>query len=157
MTSNVGTQHVRKSATLGFQAAMGRDDQARVHDLVEQELKRTFRPEFLNRIDEIVVFDPLTEEQIGQIVELQVAELRKMLAERNLLVELTSAAKEWLAREGFDPSYGARPLRRTIQRWVENPLAKRLLAGEFKAGDTVLVDVGPEGLTFARREAPVPA
>ena len=157
MTSNVGTQHVRRNVPLGFQSAAGREDQSRVHDLVEQELKRTFRPEFLNRIDEIVVFDPLTEEQIGQIVELQVAELRKRLGERKLELELTPEAKEWLAREGFDPNYGARPLRRTIQRWVENPLAKRLLSGEFKDGDAVLIDVGPEGLTFSRREAPVAA
>ena len=157
MTSNVGTQHVRKNVPLGFQSAVGREDQTRVHDLVEQELKRTFRPEFLNRIDEIIVFDPLTEEQIGQIVELQVAELRKRLGDRRLELELTPKAKEWLAREGFDPNYGARPLRRTIQRYVENPLAKRLLSGEFKEGDAVLIDVGPEGLTFSRRETPVAA
>ncbi len=152
MTSNVGTQHVRKNVPLGFQSAINRDEAARTHDLVEQELRRTFRPEFLNRIDEIIVFDPLSEEQIARIVELQVAELRKLLGDRKLELELTPAAKEWLAREGFDPNYGARPLRRAIQRWVENPLAKRLLRGEFKDGDAVLIDVGPEGLTFTRRE-----
>ena len=152
MTSNVGTQHVRKNAPMGFQAALGREGRSRVHDLVQQELRRTFRPEFLNRIDEIIIFDPLSEEEIGQIVELQVAELRKRLGDRKLELELTPEAKEWLAREGFDPNYGARPLRRTIQRFVENPLAKRLLNGEFGDGDAVLIDVGPEGLTFTRRE-----
>ena len=94
----------------------------------------------------------LSEEQIGQIVELQVADLRNRLGDLKLELELTPAAKEWLAREGFDPSYGARPLRRTIQRQVENPLAKRILAGEFKDGDTVLIDLGQSGLTFAKGE-----
>jgi ATP-dependent Clp protease ATP-binding subunit ClpC len=152
LTSNVGTQHLRKSGALGFTAALGRDDNARAQSQVEQELKQTFRPEFLNRIDDIIVFDPLSEEQIGRIVELQVADLRNRLGELKLELELSPAAKEWLAREGFDPSYGARPLRRTIQRHVENPLAKRILAGEFKDGDTVAIDLGPSGLMFAKRE-----
>ena len=112
------------------------------------EVKKTFRPEFLNRLDEIIVFHELTEEQLRQIVDLMVKDLQKRLAERKLLVEITDKAKSWLAKEGFDPLYGARPLRRAIERYVENPLSTKLLQGEFKEGDTVMVDLGDEGLTF---------
>ena len=106
----------------------------------EEAMRETFRPEFLNRIDEIVEFDPLTREQIGEIVELQLERLRARLAERGLSLELTDAAKEHLAEAGWDPTYGARPLKRAIQRLIENPLALRLLEGEFEEGDTVRVD-----------------
>jgi ATP-dependent Clp protease ATP-binding subunit ClpB len=105
-----------------------------------------FRPEFLNRIDEIVVFEPLSREQIGEIVDLQLERLRTRLAERHIVLELTDAAKEALAEEGWDPAYGARPLKRAIQRRVENPLALRLLEGDFADGDTVRVD-GPSETT----------
>lgn len=153
MTSNVGTQHVRKQAPIGFQvAASAQVEQERARDLVLQELKRTFRPEFLNRVDEIIVFSPLTAEEIKRIVDLLVEDVRRRLQEQKVEIELTDAAREWLAREGFDPAYGARPLRRTIQRQVENELSKRLLGGFFKEGDTVVVDAGEVGLTFSKKE-----
>ncbi|GAI15425.1 unnamed protein product, partial [marine sediment metagenome] len=111
--------------------------------------KKTFRPEFINRIDEIIVFHELTEEQLRSIVDLMVKDLQKRLKEHKLGVELTEAAKSWLAKEGYDPVYGARPLRRAIERNVENPLSTRLLRGEFNEGDTIIVDLGDEGLNFS--------
>jgi ATP-dependent Clp protease ATP-binding subunit ClpC len=115
------------------------------------EVKKTFRPEFLNRLDEIIVFHELTEEQLRSIVDLLAQDLQKRLSERKLGVELTENAKSWLAKEGYDPLYGARPLRRAIERYVENPLSTKLLEGGFKEGDTIVVDLGDEGLTFTTK------
>jgi ATP-dependent Clp protease ATP-binding subunit ClpB len=123
----------------------------------EEAMREVFRPEFLNRIDEIVVFEPLTQEQLAEIVELQLARLRARLAERGVQLELTEAAKEHLAEAGWDPTYGARPLKRAIQRLLENPLALRLLEGEFDEGDTVRVDVADGGLAFTKASAAEPA
>jgi ATP-dependent Clp protease ATP-binding subunit ClpB len=123
----------------------------------EEELRDRFRPEFLNRIDEIVVFEPLSRGQLGEIVELQLARLRERLADRRLSLELTDAAKEALAEAGWDPAYGARPLKRALQRLVENPLALRLLEGDFVEGDTVLVDARDGELVFERAPAAEPA
>jgi ATP-dependent Clp protease ATP-binding subunit ClpB len=115
-----------------------------------EEMRERFRPEFLNRIDEVVVFEQLTREQLGEIVELQLARLRARLAERRIDVELTPAAKELLAEAGWDPAYGARPLKRALQRLIENPLASALLEGRFGEGDTILVDVRDGELAFER-------
>jgi ATP-dependent Clp protease ATP-binding subunit ClpB len=123
----------------------------------EDELRDRFRPEFLNRIDEIVVFEALTREQLGEIVELQLARLRDRLAERRLSLELTDEAKEVVAEAGWDPSYGARPLKRALQRLVENPLALRLLEGDFAEGDSVRVDARNGDLVFERAPAAEPA
>jgi ATP-dependent Clp protease ATP-binding subunit ClpB len=122
-----------------------------------EQLRDHFRPEFLNRIDEIVVFDALGKEQLADIAELQLERLRARLAERKLSLELTDAAKDVLAEAGWDPIYGARPLKRALQRLVENPLAQRLLEGEFAEGDTIRVDAENGELVFARAEAPAPA
>jgi ATP-dependent Clp protease ATP-binding subunit ClpB len=122
-----------------------------------EQLRDHFRPEFLNRVDEIVQFEPLSREQIGEIVELQLARLRDRLAERRITLELTDAAKEALAEAGWDPAYGARPLKRAIQRLVENPLALRLLEGEFADGDTIRVDAHGDELVFGQVEAAAPA
>jgi ATP-dependent Clp protease ATP-binding subunit ClpB len=111
-------------------------------------LRDHFRPEFLNRIDELVVFRPLEREQLAEIVELQLERLRARLAERRLGLELTDAAKEAVAEAGWDPAYGARPLKRALQRLVENPLALRLLEGEFADGDTIVVDAREGELLF---------
>ncbi len=119
-----------------------------------EALTERFRPEFLNRIDEIVEFEPLSREQLGEIVELQLARLRRRLAERGLELELTDEAKELVAEAGWDPTYGARPLKRALQRLVENPLALRLLEGEFEEGDTVLVDARTGELVFEKANAP---
>jgi len=160
MTSNLGTQYAQHGGTIGFR--IGGEGSRTVasldsfRDKVMGELKRAFRPELLNRIDEIIVFHNLNEEHILQIVDLQVEELAQRIADQGLTLELTDAARQWLAKEGYDPQFGARPLRRTIQRHIESPLSRKLLNNEFVEGDTVVVDVGEQGLTFTRREgAPV--
>jgi ATP-dependent Clp protease ATP-binding subunit ClpB len=113
-------------------------------------LRDVFRPEFLNRIDEVIEFQPLSKEQIAEIVELQLARLRERLTERRIELELTDAAKETLAEAGWDPAYGARPLKRAIQRLVENPLALRLLEGDFADGDTIRLDAEDGELRFEK-------
>jgi len=147
MTSNLGTEEFQHQS-LGFSKETKSETERR-RGAVEDALKRTFRPEFLNRIDEVVIFQPLTEEQIKQIVDLVLKDIQKRLAERKITVELTTKAKDKLAKEGFDPAFGARPLRRTVQRLVENPLSTKILQGEFKEGDHVIVDLGPDGFTFS--------
>jgi ATP-dependent Clp protease ATP-binding subunit ClpB len=122
-----------------------------------EAMRELFRPEFLNRIDEIVEFRALTREQLGEIVDLQLERLRARLAERGLGLELTDAAKEHVAEAGWDPAYGARPLKRALQRLVENPLALRLLEGDFAEGDTVRVDVADGELAFAKAAEPAAA
>jgi ATP-dependent Clp protease ATP-binding subunit ClpB len=122
-----------------------------------EQMREFFRPEFLNRIDEIVEFQPLTKEQLGEIVELQLARLRARLADRGIELELTDEAKQVVADAGWDPTYGARPLKRALQRMVENPLALRLLEGEFADGDTVRVDAKDGELVFEHAGAREPA
>jgi len=146
MTSNLGTEEFQRHS-LGF-ARETKSEQERRKGAIETAMKQTFRPEFLNRLDEIVIFQGLTEEQIKQIVDLMMKDVKKRLAERKITVELTEEAKVKLAKDGFDPAFGARPLRRTLQRQVENPLSTKILQGEFKEGDRVLVDAGPKGFTF---------
>jgi ATP-dependent Clp protease ATP-binding subunit ClpC len=141
MTSNLGTEYVRKGGTLGFLQQKANDEERESHDKIEKALKGAFRPEFLNRIDEIIMFSPLSVEEMEQIVGLQMKELHERLSEHNIAVELSSEARSWLAKEGYDPAFGARPLRRAIQKYVESPLSIELLEGKFKDGATVQVDV----------------
>jgi ATP-dependent Clp protease ATP-binding subunit ClpC len=156
MTSNVGAQFIRSQMSMGFAAKKEGKGQKLDYDTMKErvlaEMKKTFRPEFINRIDEIIVFHQLNEEQLRQVVELLVKELQERLADRKLNIELTDKAKAWLVKEGYDPVYGARPLRRAIERYVENPLSSKLLAGEFKEGDTVKVDQGDKGLAFTLKK-----
>jgi ATP-dependent Clp protease ATP-binding subunit ClpC len=140
MTSNLGTG-AQDKATFGFtQRADGSPDHENLQANIERALREFFRPEFLNRIDEIVIFEPLTQAELGKIIEILVNEVRERLEERHIDFDLTPAAKEEVVREGYDPTYGARPLRRTVQRRIENELAKRVLAGDFHEGDKVTVD-----------------
>jgi len=141
MTSNVGTELLNGRETTT-------DEQRR--NLVMAALRQRFRPEFLNRIDEIIIFHSLTKEHLKQIVDIQVRRLQKLLADRQLGIVLSDAAKALLAEEGYDPAYGARPLKRVIQRRVQNPLARHLLQGEFQEGDRVRVDARDGHLTFER-------
>jgi ATP-dependent Clp protease ATP-binding subunit ClpB len=128
-----------------------------IREAALEHLRGEFRPEFLNRVDEIVVFRPLTRENVGRIVEIQLGRLRKLLEERRITLELTEAAREAVADAGYDPVYGARPLKRALQRMVQDPLATRLLRGEFKAGDHVVVDESKDGaISFAKGEPPAP-
>ena len=152
MTSNVGAELIRRQMSLGFAAKKETKAEKLDYDTMKErvlaEMKKTFRPEFINRIDEIIVFHQLTEQQLRSIVDLLVKDLQERLSDRKLLVELSDKAKSWLVKEGYDPVYGARPLRRAIERYVENPLSSKLLQGEFNEGDTVMVDLGDKGLTF---------
>jgi ATP-dependent Clp protease ATP-binding subunit ClpC len=159
MTSNVGTGWIKQYQPLGFARAMDRrEEERKLQDSLQQALKETFRPEFLNRIDEIIVFHPLTHEQVLSIVDLMLGELSGRLSEQRLQLRVSPEAKEWLAREGYDQTYGARPLRRAIQRNLENRISRMLLLGELKPGDTVVVEAGEDGLTYtALAEAIVPA
>ncbi|HEX6128956.1 MAG TPA: AAA family ATPase, partial [Candidatus Limnocylindria bacterium] len=142
MTSNIGSAGLIEAGEAGSEAF------ARAADAVRLQLREHFRPEFLNRVDEIIVFQPLGEEQLTQIVGLLLAGVERRLAEARISLEVTDAARAFVAREGYDPTYGARPLRRAIQRLVENPLAKRILGGDFTAGDTVRIDLSGGELTF---------
>ena len=150
MTSNLGTQEFQRQA-IGF-SRQEKSEQQRLKSTVEDELKRTFRPEFLNRIDDIIIFQPLTEEQLKKIVDLLILEVEKRLADRNIKLELDDEAKAWLLKEGYEPAYGARPLRRAIQRYVENPLSSRILQGEIKDGETVVVGVSGDVLNFSTKK-----
>jgi len=142
MTSNLGTEYVRRSGTIGFALKTSKDEEDRIQDeKIEKALKGAFRPEFLNRIDEIITFSPLSLEEMSLIVDLQMKEVSERLGERGIKVKLSQAARNWLANEGYDPSFGARPLRRALQKHVESPLSVKLLSGEFSEGDTVIVDV----------------
>jgi ATP-dependent Clp protease ATP-binding subunit ClpA len=144
MTSNVG------SAAL-FELA-GQDPERARREAMEA-LRLAFRPEFLNRIDDIVLFNPLGREQLEKIVDLQLASVSKLLAERQVRIELTPAARALILSEGYDPAYGARPLRRTVQRLVQDPLALEILQGQIRPGDTVRVDAAGGQMTFERIEA----
>ncbi len=142
MTSNIGSQYIAEAA-----------NETQMRDKVMEALKLHFKPEFLNRVDDILIFHRLSKEQLKNIVTLQIRRLSKLLEERQLHLELTDKARDFLADAGYDPVYGARPLRRAIQHHLQDKLAPMLLEGKFKEGDTILVDANKEGLTFARQEA----
>ncbi len=144
MTSNLGTEFVRKSGSLGFLQRSDDEDVRQSHEKIEKALKSTFRPEFLNRIDEIITFSGLSREQMIAIVDLQMKEVQERLSEHGLKVELTDAARNWLADVGYDSNFGARPLRRALQKHVESPLSVSILSGEFAGYDKVLVDIDEE-------------
>jgi ATP-dependent Clp protease ATP-binding subunit ClpB len=141
MTSNLGSQLWENNRTVS-------------REEVTHLLQNHFRPEFLNRIDEIVVFHPLRREHLTDIVNIQLRRVERLLAERGLHLEISDPAREYLAEVGYDPNFGARPLKRAIQRELQDPLALSILSGEFRDGDTILVERGPQGLIFSNT-APV--
>jgi ATP-dependent Clp protease ATP-binding subunit ClpC len=159
MTSNLGTEYVHRSGSLGFLQNRGDSEERQEHEKIEKALKGTFRPEFLNRIDEIITFSPLSLEQMSLIVDLQMKEIMERLKERGLTVDLSPAAREWLAKEGFDPAFGARPLKRALQKHVESPLSVSLLGGQFSEGDTIIVEVdeSTDKLVFRNVREAIPA
>jgi len=141
LTSNIGSHHI-----------MAMDDPREMKDAVMGDLRAAFRPEFLNRIDDIVVFQRLERSDLRRIVDIQLDRFARRLATKELSLEVTDGAKEFLANVGYDPTYGARPLKRAVQQYLENPLAQELLAGAFLPGDTVYVTTGEAGeLAFERR------
>jgi ATP-dependent Clp protease ATP-binding subunit ClpC len=161
MTSNVGAPQIqREGAGLGFRGTVDIDlDQQRQYDKMKShvmdELRRTFRPEFLNRVDEIIVFRPLSREQITAIVDILMDRLRREIRGQGMTLALTTTARDVLAKEGFDPQYGARPLRRAIQRLVEDPLSDAMLRGRFSTGDEIVIDAHDNELVFEKKREPV--
>ncbi len=147
MTSNLGSQFIQE---------LGAKDRKEMEQRVTAALREAFKPEFLNRVDETIIFSNLGRDEIKSIVEIQLKRLRRNLANRKLLLEITEQAKALLADKGYDPAYGARPLKRTIQRLIQDPLAVKILAGEFKEGDRVKIDVDNDELNFSRGQAAAP-
>ena len=151
MTSNLGSDLIKRDTSLGFGRVSEVDDSQaeerykRMSDKVMEEVKRFFRPEFLNRLDGTVVFHPLTKPHIVEIVDLMLETVRAQLLEKGMVLQVTERAQEWLAEKGYDPTFGARPLRRLIQDKIEDRLSDELLAGAFKAGDVVELDIDAEG------------
>ena len=162
MTSNVGAPQIQRETGFGFRAHESEQSgiersYERMKTHVMEELRRTFRPEFLNRVDEIIVFKPLTREQLKAIVDILMERLRREIRGQGMELTLTDAARDMLVREGYDPQYGARPLRRTIQRLVEDPLSDDMLRGKFNAGDEITLDVRDAQLVFEKKREPVSA
>jgi ATP-dependent Clp protease ATP-binding subunit ClpB len=154
MTSNVGSGHLHNYETIGFSLTHDHDSgQSDMKRKLLEELRQTFRPEFLNRIDDIIVFNKLGKEHLSRIIELQLGYLRKLLADKKIEIEISEAAKDLLLREGYDEQFGARPLKRAIQRLIQDPLALALLNGEFSEGDVVEVDRdgGQTSMKFFRK------
>ena len=147
MTSNLGTEFARHGGALGF---LQQDEEAVAdHRKIEKAMRDTFRPEFLNRIDEIIIFEPLTLNAVEQMVDLHLRELAERMEESGLGIHLTEPARFWLAKQGFDRQFGARPLRRAIQRYIETPLSINLLKGDFNSGDLVVIDEQDDRLEFS--------
>jgi len=144
MTSNLGTEYISRSGSLGFIDSTASDKDIEARDKIDKALKDAFRPEFLNRVDEIILFSPLTKEQMVKIVDLQLKDVEQRLADNGLEVSLTKKARLWLAEQGYSADFGARPLNRALQKFIESPLSKKLLKGEYKQGGVIVVDIDPE-------------
>jgi ATP-dependent Clp protease ATP-binding subunit ClpC len=145
MTSNVGAKDITKNKTLGFTGADVRGNFERIAEKVKEEMAHVFNPEFLNRLDDVIVFHPLSQEHISQIVSIVLKQVQKRLSEEELTLKLTQSASDFLVKHGYDESYGARPLKRAIQRYIEDPLSEKILLAEFSKGDEIEVDVAPDG------------
>jgi ATP-dependent Clp protease ATP-binding subunit ClpC len=163
MTSNVGAELLKKQTVMGFGAPLEGHDYDSMRDKILEETKRVFKPEFLNRLDEIIVFHSLGKPELLRIVDLEVDKVLKRIKAKEVHIELTQSAKEFLIDKGYDPQYGARPMRRAVERYLEDPLAEELLRGHVKPGDTVEVVATDGKLTFqvpqsqAQSSAPAPA
>jgi ATP-dependent Clp protease ATP-binding subunit ClpC len=145
MTSNVGARDITKGRGLGFAAPDDRENFDRIQEKVKEEIQRVFNPEFLNRLDDVIVFHPLNKEHISQIVGILLKDVQKRLAEEEITLRLSQAGTDFLSTHGYDENYGARPLKRAIQRYIEDPLSEKILVGEFQKGDEIEVDVAPDG------------
>jgi len=153
MTSNLGAEQIASGASVGFQAGKeGSMPYEEMKNRVLSELKHQFRPEFLNRLDEVIVFHALSRENIKKIVGLMLDEMEKLIEEKEIELEVTEEAKDLIAQEGYDPDFGARPLRRAIQRLIENALSEDILQGKFKAGDKVVASIKDGKLVFSKKK-----
>jgi len=151
MTSNIGTQYAQRGGTLGFRTGEEGDADSEMQAQMREQLKKTFRPEFLNRVDEVIIFHTLKPEHIKAIVDIQMKDIKMRLLERGIAIELSDKARDLLAEKGYNPSFGARPLKRLLQQEVESPLSKRILKGELKEGDVALVDADETGIVFTKK------
>jgi ATP-dependent Clp protease ATP-binding subunit ClpC len=148
MTSNLGARLIDKNVNLGFQTMKTGTDQKAMSDKVMGELKHAFNPEFLNRIDDIIVFHPLDNDQLLKIIDLLIDELNRLLLEQDLQLEVDGEVKEWILKNNFQPSYGARPLRRAIQKVIEDPFSEEMLKGRFKEGGKIRAKMQDGSVVF---------
>ena len=157
MTSNAGAREITRDATVGFRTDDGIIGHHEIKASAMHELKRLFRPEFINRVDEIVVFHSLHDAHVRSILEILLADVQTRLAEREMIIEVSRSARDLLIKRGYDPKYGARPLRRTIQREIEDPLALEILKGRFGQNSHIVVSVRNDQFTFRRKKEKVEA
>jgi ATP-dependent Clp protease ATP-binding subunit ClpC len=150
MTSNVGAETIKKGSTLGFTPIKDETSYEHMREKIMDEAKRLFRPEFLNRLDDIIVFRPLTKPDLVEILELEVVKVMERLKSKKLQIVLDEKAKEFLVQKGYDPTYGARPMRRSVERFLEDPLAEEILKGNLHEGDPVQVTVENDKLLFTQ-------
>jgi ATP-dependent Clp protease ATP-binding subunit ClpB len=151
MTSNLGSQNIQEYFAKAKGQRLKAEGKSELEKEIMAELKRHFRPEFLNRVDDVIIFQSLDEEELSRIVDIQLEKLKKRLAQQQLTLDVDAAAKKLLAREGYDPQFGARPLKRAVQEHILNPLSMRLLEGEFKPGDKIKVTAKGDGLVFEKK------
>jgi ATP-dependent Clp protease ATP-binding subunit ClpC len=151
MTSNVGSDTIRKQSTLGFSPISDENSYEKMRDKILDEAKKTFRPEFLNRLDDIIVFRSLTKADLIEILDLELTKVMQRLKARNIVLQLDEKAKDHLVSKGYDPLYGARPMRRAVERSLEDPLAEEILRGSFHEGEPVLVTVEGDRLVFTQK------
>ena len=153
MTSNVGSDTIRKQSTLGFSPITDENSYEKMRDKIMDEAKKTFRPEFLNRLDDIIVFRALTKPDLIQILDLEITKVMQRLKARNIVLQFDDKAKDFLVSKGYDPLYGARPMRRAVERSLEDPLAEEILRGHFHEGEPILVTVEGDHLVFSQKAA----
>jgi len=153
LTSNVGAERLKKGATMGFTAPDDEQDYERMKENLTEEAKKVFRPEFLNRFDDIVVFRSLGKEELTQILELELAKVEQRLAQRDLHFELDESARELLRDKGYDPAYGARPMRRAVEKHLEDPMAEEIIRGNLREGETVVISAKDDKLVFIQKKA----
>jgi len=150
MTSNIGARMLKKQGALGFKTSDEEASYEQMKTRLMDEVKKTFKPEFLNRIDDIIVFRKLTKEDLKKIVELEIDELQKRLHDKKITFDVTQKAKDFLIEKGFDPTFGARPLKRVIQRFIEDPMSEEIIGNKFGDGDKVKIDAKADRLTFEK-------
>ena len=153
MTSNVGSDTIRKQSTLGFSPITDENSYEKMRDKILEESKKTFRPEFLNRLDDVIVFRALTKPDLIQILDLEISKVLARLKSRNLKLELDEKAKDFLVEKGYDPQYGARPMRRAVERFLEDPFAEEILRGHLHEGEPIQVTSDKEKLIFTQKAA----
>ncbi|HJO08551.1 MAG TPA: AAA family ATPase, partial [Verrucomicrobiota bacterium] len=153
LTSNVGAERLKKGATMGFTAPDDEQDYERMKENLTEEAKKVFRPEFLNRFDDIVVFRSLGKEELTQILELELAKVQERLAERNLHFDLDESARDLLREKGYDPAYGARPMRRAVEKHLEDPMAEEIIRGDLLEGKKIAISTTDDKLVFTQKKA----